>query len=275
VIIFIKIIKINILKKLKIFKIINMTEESRNTFSKSNYTMITALESRPSTKKNKILILGAPGVGKSAMIMRFKDDIFLDYYDPTIQTTYRKTLQFNNENVELELVDLDGQSEYTLLSFPKFSYGVHGYILSYSIESRQSFELLKIINSKLMALVGRDVPKILVANKSDLLNKREISPEEGKNFATQINCPYIECSAKSNANINKMFHTLLVVIKQNENNVDFKGLSCRSLFEFFVKNEKVLIKVFYGFTGFDVVKNNSINIDFGDFIFNLWVLPRD
>lgn len=210
-------------------------------------------EGRQSTKRRKILVLGSPGVGKSAMIMRFKDDIFLDYYDPTIQTTYKKTLQFNNENIELELIDIDGQTEYTIFSFSKFSFGIHGYILAYSIENRQSFELLKILHSKLIGLVGRDVPKILVANKCDLTNRREISVEEGKALAKSINCPFLEVSAKSSDNINKMFHTILVEIKKYENNVDIKNLTCKKLFEFFIKNELCLIKLFYIFMMINIV----------------------
>jgi len=96
----------------------------------------------------------------------------LEIYDPTIQTKLKKVLSFNNEAVELELIDIDGQTEYTIFSFSKFSFGIHGYILTYSIESRQSFDLIKIIFSKLSSLVGRDIPKILIANKCDLSSKR-------------------------------------------------------------------------------------------------------
>jgi Ras family protein len=220
-----------------------MIEEFSN--HKLKPTTETLIEGRQTVKKRKVLVLGAPGVGKSAIIMRFKDDIFLDYYDPTIQMSYKKTLRFNNENIELELIDIDGQTEYTIFSYSKFSMGIHGYILSYSIENRQSFELLKIIHSKLVGLAGREIPKILVANKCDLFNKREISIEEGKALAKSINCPFIEVSAKSSDNINKMFHTMLVEIKKYENNVDFKGLTCRRLFEFFIRNENGLIKIFY------------------------------
>jgi len=196
-------------------------------------------------KKRKIVVLGAPGVGKSAIIVRFKDDIFLDYYDPTIQTLHKKVLPFNNENIELEIVDLDGQTEYTIFSFSKFSFGIHGYILSYSIENKQSFELISIIHSKLISLVGRDIPKILVANKSDLLGKRVISYEEGKRLSESMGCPFIECSAKSSFNINRLFYTILVEINKYENNIDLSKLGCKKLFEFFIKNEKVLLLVYY------------------------------
>lgn len=248
-------------------------ESSNYTINKSNSEYL--MDSRSSIKKRKVLVLGAPGVGKSAIIMRFKDDIFLDYYDPTIQMSYKKTLRFNNENIELELIDIDGQTEYTIFSYSKFSVGIDGYILSYSIENRQSFELIKIINSKLIGLAGRDMPKILVANKCDLLNKREISVEEGKALAKSINCPFIEVSAKSSDNINKMFHIMLVEIKKYENNVDFKGLTCRKLFEFFIRKERCMIKIFYSLMVMFIVKILFIKLDDKWIKSCFWILCRN
>lgn len=179
------------------------------------------------------------------MIMRFKDDIFLDYYEPTIQNTIKKNIHFNNENVELEIIDIDGQSEYTIFSFSRFSYGIHAYILTFSIESRHSFETIKIIHSKLFSLISRVMPKILVGNKSDLVNKRQISYEEGLDLARQFDCPYIECSAKSNYNINRMFHAILVEINKFESNIDVDAMACMNLIKFFVKNTNVMVILMY------------------------------
>jgi Ras family protein len=230
-----------------------MLSESHDSSSIIKTTLISLPDERRPNKRRKILVLGSPGVGKSAMIMRFKDDIFLDYYDPTIHSTIKKMLLFNNENVELEIIDIDGQTEYTIFSFSKFSFGIHGYILSYSIENRQSFELIKVIHSKLVAMVGRDVPKILIANKCDLTNRREISAEEGKALARKIGCPYLESSAKANTNINKVFHSMLVEINKFESNVDLKGLTCKKVIEFFVKKENTMIKTFYFFMILNIV----------------------
>lgn len=246
--------------------------DSVNHVERSNVrtTLITINNDNRVAKRRKILVLGAPGVGKSAMIMRFKDDIFLDYYEPTIQTTIKKMLKFNNEQVELEILDIDGQTEYTIFSFSKFSFGIHGYILCYSIENRQSFDLMNIIHSKLAALVGRDVPKVLVANKYDLNNRRELSYEEGKALAKSINCEYIECSAKSNANIQKIFHTVLVEINKFESNIDLKGFSCRKLLEFFVKKETAMIKLFYAVDVLDTVLLSLITFVFSCSAWSVW-----
>jgi Ras family protein len=131
----------------------------------------SSLLSIKKTKKRKIVFLGAPGVGKSAIIIRFIQDIFVDYYNPTIETVHKKNFSFQNDNIEMEILDYDGQTEYTIMSLNKFSHGIHAYVLCYSIENLQSFELINILYSKISNF-SIDVPKIIVGNKSDLSIKR-------------------------------------------------------------------------------------------------------
>lgn len=200
--------------------------------------------SRP-MKRRKVLLLGAPETGKSAILMRFKENVFLEIYEPTIQNSTKKFIPFRNEYVELEINDLDGQTEYTIFSQNKFSFGINGYLLVYSVNNRQSFELMKTINTKLNAVVGKKCPKILIGNKNDFHNDREVTFNEGKEFANSINCPFLETSAKTNDNIEKAFLTLLIEINKIENNFDIKKLCCSSLFESFVKKEKLMRYIFY------------------------------
>jgi small GTP-binding protein len=198
---------------------------------------------RPDVKR-KILLLGAPGVGKSAIIMRFKDDIFLDYYEPTIHTIIRKMFMFNKQKVELEIIDIDGQTEYTLFSFSKFSIGIDGYIFCYSVENRYSFDLMKIIHAKLFTLVGRNLPKILIANKTDL-NNRNVTYEEGYNYANEIRCPFFECSAKNNQNITKVFKSILVEINKYQSDIDLRSLTCIKLLELILRKEYFFLFLLY------------------------------
>jgi hypothetical protein len=62
-----------------------------------------------------------------------------------------------------------------------------------------------------------------------------------------MGCPFIECSAKSSFNINRLFHKILVEINKYENNVDLRKLGCKKLFEFFIKNGTILLAIFYIF----------------------------
>jgi Ras family protein len=207
-----------------------------NEFYNFNKSESSFDRNRPKIKRKKILVLGAPGVGKSAVIMRFTDDVFKQDYIPTLQETYKKEFAFNNEKVELELNDLDGQNEFTLFSGNKFSFGINGYILCYSVENQYSFQMIESINSKLTSLVGDCVPKILIGNKSDLSNKRVISIEEGKSLAKKINASFLESSARSGLNIQLIFHSVLVEINKMESNIDLKNFSCSWFITFVIRN---------------------------------------
>ena len=193
--------------------------------------------SRP-MKRRKVLLLGAPETGKSAILMRFKENVFLEVYEPTIQNSTKKFLPFRNEYVELDITDLDGQTEYTIYSPNKYSFGVNGYLLIYSVDNRASFELLKTINSKLDCIVGKKFPKIVIGNKSDLKEDREVTFEEGKQFADSINSPFIESSAKENINVQQSFLSLLIEINKIENNFDINKICCPGIFQCVIKNEK-------------------------------------
>lgn len=217
-----------------------------NTLDDTNSDIV-----RPLVKKKKILVLGSPGVGKSAVIMRFKDDIFLNDYIPTLQETYRKEFTFHNEKVELEINDLDGQNELTLFSSNKYGNNA-GYILVYSVEDRYSFKMIQTINSKLNTLVGDKVPKILVGNKVDLDNRR-ISTEEGQLLANSINAFFLESSARNGTNIQFIFNSILVEINKRESNIDLKNFSCSGLIRYVQLNINLSMKINYFLLGIQIV----------------------
>lgn len=198
--------------------------------------------SRP-MKRRKIILLGGASSGKTALAMRFKENIFLDVYEPTIQNSIKKFLPFHNEYIELEILDLDGQTEYTIFSPNKFSFGINGYLLIYSVEDKNSFELIKSINKNLDKLVGEKIPKVLVATKTDS-DKRQVSFGQGQEFADSIGCPFIEASSKTGYNAENSFLLLMTEINKAENGFDLKNMKCAKLLETFTKryskNQKIL-----------------------------------
>jgi Ras family protein len=94
-----------------------------------------------------------------------------------------------------------GQDEQSIMPF-RGTIGIDGYVMVYSVASRTSMETVKVLNEKIINESGTaTVPRVLVGNKSDLHNDRSISVEEGKRTAEELNCAFIECSAKHNENI--------------------------------------------------------------------------
>jgi GTPase SAR1 family protein len=78
---------------------------------------------------------------------------------------------------------------------------VDGYVLLYSIDSRSSLDKLELVHEKLLNLIGDNIPRVLVGNKSDLATMREVSLEEGQAAAGRFGVPFLECSAKEGFNI--------------------------------------------------------------------------
>ena len=100
---------------------------------------------------------------------------FSQSYDPTIESTFHKTIRFRRVHFATDIIDTAGIDEYSRLS-RNASVGVHGYVMVYSIASEQSFEKIQQINTTLLNMLGDapDVPRILVGSMSDLQGERKV-----------------------------------------------------------------------------------------------------
>jgi len=171
----------------------------------------------PPVVHRKVAVLGFRAVGKSSLTYAFVSGTFSDNYDPTIENTHHKTIRFRKVHFETDIVDTAGMDEYSRLS-RNASVGVNGYMLVYSITSRQSFEGLTHINESLLNTLGdaTDVPRVIVGSMRDLAEQRQVSYQEGQTLADSWGVPYLECSSKTGLNVNEVFHTLLKEVEKEE-----------------------------------------------------------
>lgn len=96
--------------------------------------------------------------------------------------------------------------------------GIHGYVLVYSVASKSSFEMVKIIRDKILDHTGTDwVPIVVVGNKSDLHIQRQVSVEEGKALASEWKCSWTEASARHNENVARAFELIISEVEKQEN----------------------------------------------------------
>lgn len=63
-----------------------------------------------------VVVLGAGGVGKSALTVRFVRNEFVEHYDPTIEEEYRRTIEFNGVVSHLEVIDTAGAEQFTSIN---------------------------------------------------------------------------------------------------------------------------------------------------------------
>lgn len=137
----------------------------------------------------KIAVLGAPGVGKSALIVRFLTKRYIGEYDHQAENRYKHEAMVESEPVLFEILDTCPKTgEENLTDLVQWADGL---LLVYSITDRDSFIYIR----KLMAELHSDTPVALVANKVDMVHLRLVSSEEGVILAKDTDCKFSEVSA--------------------------------------------------------------------------------
>jgi small GTP-binding protein len=153
----------------------------------------------------KIVVVGAGGVGKSAITVRFIQGNFVKKYDPTIEDSYRKQVDLEGKSCMLDIMDTAGQEEYSALRDQYLQKG-EGYLLVYSIISKNTFEALSTIRLDIQRIKETaNMPMVIVGNKIDLANERVVPKEKGEELAKEFDCPFIETSAFSGEGISECF----------------------------------------------------------------------
>jgi len=177
-------------------------------------------------KSRKIAVLGSRSVGKSSLTVQFVENHFVESYYPTIENTFSKTIKFKGQEYTTEIIDTAGQDEYSILN-SRHSIGIHGYLLIYSVTSRSSWEMVKIIRDKILNHTGTDwVPICLVGNKSDLHMQRQVEPDEGKALAEEWNCAWTEASARHNENVAKAFELVIGEVEKHNAPIEQEKTGC-------------------------------------------------
>jgi len=162
----------------------------------------------------KLVVLGAGGVGKSALTIRLVTDNFLDEYDPTIEDSYRKSVMIDDQSALLDILDTAGQEEFSSMQDQWMRDG-KGFLLVYNITSKSTFDEVSILHDKILRTKDADkVPIVLAGNKADLKDERQVQYDEGARLAKQWSCPFFETSAKIKLNNEACFFELVREIRR-------------------------------------------------------------
>jgi GTPase KRas protein len=165
-------------------------------------------------RQYKLVVVGGGGVGKSALTIQFIQGHFVDDYDPTIEDSYRKQCVIDDEVALLDVLDTAGQEEYHAMREQYMRTG-EGFLLVYSITSRNSFEEINTFYQQILRVKDQDnVPVIIVANKCDLEYERQVGVNEGRDLARHFGCRFIETSAKVRHNVDESFSGLVREIRR-------------------------------------------------------------
>ncbi|KAJ2058812.1 GTP-binding protein [Coemansia sp. S146] len=152
-----------------------------------------------------VVVLGGVGVGKSSVITRFTKGEYNERYFPTVSGSYSKKITVNDKEYNLSISDTTGQDETSLLD-STYVGSMDVYVIAFSVNYRRSFEIAQVIRDKILEQTGVDsVGIVLVGNKSDLKDERQVSTKEAQELAAKFGCPYVETSAREGINIEELF----------------------------------------------------------------------
>lgn len=158
--------------------------------------------------KYKLVFLGEQAVGKTSVITRFMYDTFDNNYQATIGIDFlSKTMYLEDRTVRLQLWDTAGQERFRSL-IPSYIRDSSGAIVVYDITNRASFLNTSKWIEDVRSERGTDVVIVLVGNKTDLSDRRQVTQEEGEEKAKENNVMFMETSAKVGNNIKQLFKQL-------------------------------------------------------------------
>ncbi|XP_075165340.1 rad, Gem/Kir family member 1 isoform X3 [Haematobia irritans] len=190
----------------------------QTTRSSANHSLASSRESSTSNPGNgpyRVLMMGAPAVGKSSLVSQFMTSEYLHAYDTSIDDdSGEKSVSVLLSGEESELIFIDHPYAEMTPDDCLTCYDPHGYCVIYSASDRDSFNIAEHVLQVLWT--NQNIAQkavILVANKADLARSRSISADEGKAMATAYDCKFIETSVGINHNVDELLVGLLSQIR--------------------------------------------------------------
>ncbi|XP_060941477.1 ras-related protein Rab-6A isoform X2 [Limanda limanda] len=163
-------------------------------------------------RKFKLVFLGEQSVGKTSLITRFMYDSFDNTYQATIGIDFlSKTMYLEDRTIRLQLWDTAGQERFRSL-IPSYIRDSAAAVVVYDITNVNSFQQTTKWIDDVRTERGGDVIIMLVGNKTDLADKRQVSIEEGERKAKELNVMFIETSAKAGYNVKQLFRRVAAAL---------------------------------------------------------------
>ena len=153
----------------------------------------------------KVLLLGDSGVGKSSILLRYTKNQFTADMRSTIGVEFGiKYLTLDNLQLKVQIWDTAGMERYRSITSAYYK-GAKGVIVVYDICRKVSFDNIDKWIDDFKSKADEDAVILIIGNKSDLQDKREVNTEEVKLKAEKKKMAFMETSAKNNENVSKAF----------------------------------------------------------------------
>ena len=166
----------------------------------------------------KVILIGDSGVGKTNIMSKFLKNEFMEESKATVGVEFGSKL-FNHEGhkIKAQIWDTAGQEKYKAITGAYYK-GSKGALVVYDITQKKTFENIEKWVNDLKAAGDPKITIILIGNKNDLDNKRQVSKDQGEEKARSFGCAFLETSAYSGDNIDKAFNLMVKEIYEKFSN---------------------------------------------------------
>ena len=163
----------------------------------------------------RYIIVGDMAVGKSCILLQFTDNKFRVQHELTIGVEFgAKTIELNNKTIKIEIWDTAGQEQFQAITRTYYK-GAIGALLVYDITRRDTFTHVTKWLEEVKSNSSKHICVILIGNKKDLEDKRQVTYEEGESFARENGLMFLETSAKTAFNVVEAFNLSAQAILNN------------------------------------------------------------
>ena len=153
----------------------------------------------------RYIIVGDMAVGKSCLLLQFTDHKFRHQHELTIGVEFGgKTIEVKNKSIKIQIWDTAGQEQFQAITRTYYK-GAIGALLVYDISRHETFEHITKWLNEIKANGSKDICCILIGNKKDLEDQRQVKYEDGKRLAEEHNLLFLETSAKTAENVQECF----------------------------------------------------------------------
>jgi len=157
----------------------------------------------------KVLFVGDSGVGKTQIINKFVENNFLENCVSTIGVDFKiKEVEFKNKKIKLQLWDTAGQERFRAI-IQNYYKSANLIAFVYAINNRNSFNSIPKWVDEVKKQTDKNTKFLLVGNKCDLEEERQVSREEAEKYAEDNGIKFFEVSAKTRKGINDMFKYII------------------------------------------------------------------
>ncbi|XP_059485289.1 ras-related protein Rab-31 [Neocloeon triangulifer] len=155
--------------------------------------------------EGKIVVLGAQGVGKTSLVVRYIGKMFSHHISPTIGASFFTCkINLDNTRIKLQVWDTAGQERFRAMA-PMYYRNANAALLVFDITQVHSFEAVRMWVKELQKNVPEPMVMCLVGNKTDLASERRVSRDEAQQFAQTMGAAYFESSALQDYGIEEIF----------------------------------------------------------------------